>query len=287
MKAIKLYFKSPLRAGIAGLGLESTENIIHSDTLFGAIANALNRLNEDVNEFIEKVRHGEIRFSSCFPFNGEVYYLPAPHIPSEKKWTFIPQDTFEKVISGEIPERDDFNLDFMRKIEVPKVALDRATSNSSIYYLTAVEFRENSGLYFIVDGKDRMVRLALKYLEDEGIGGKKTWGLGRFQHKIHESFRIKDSGESYVTLSLTYPTDLGRIAYWKPVIRSGWVNTARGTLRKPKLIMASEGSIFREEEEGEMVDLDLGYTELSQKVGHKVYVNGKSFLVRAEVKHES
>ena len=191
------------------------------------------------------------------------------------------------MISGETPEVRDLSLDFMKEMEVPKVALDRVTSNSTIYYLSAVKFEKGSGLYFIIDGKDRMVRLALKYLEDEGIGGKKTWGLGRFQHRVDENFRIKDGGESYVTLSLTHPTDLSRIMYWKPVIKSGWINTAKGTLRKPKLIMASEGSIFREAEEGELVDLDLAYSELSQKVGHKVYVNGKSFLIKAEVGYES
>ncbi|RUM34780.1 MAG: type III-A CRISPR-associated RAMP protein Csm4 [Archaeoglobus sp.] len=285
MKAIKLYFKTPIRSGVAGLGLESSDSILHSDTLFGAIANALSKMNEDVEEFIEKFRSREILITSCFPFKGDSYYLPNLHLPNLpqniRKKRFLAKSKFEKLISGDIPEKIS-DVDFMKKMEIPKVVLDRTTSNSGIYYLSCVKFEGESGLYFLVSGKDKMIEVALKYLEDEGIGGKKTWGLGKFEFKV-DDFRLKDGGDNYVTLSLTLPTDLSKIRYWKPITRSGWINTPNGTFRKPKVIMASEGTIFKGEENGDLLDLDTAYSDLSKKVGHKVYLNGMSFLIRAEV----
>ena len=62
--------------------------------------------------------------------------------------------------------------------------------------------------------------------------------------------QIREKGDCYTTLSLTYPKNLDSIVYWKPVVRSGWINAPKATLRKPKVIMASEGSIFKDAEEG-------------------------------------
>ena len=133
-----------------------------------------------------------------------------------------------------------------------------------------------------MDGYCKLLDHALKYLGDDGIGGKKTWGLGRFEHEVSD-FTIKSNGDEFVTLSLTFPTDKDSVLYWKPVIRSGWVNSKNGSFRKPKLIMALEGSIFNKYEEGRLVDLDEAESSFSDKVGHKVYVNGKSFLIPAVV----
>ncbi len=285
-KVFKLYFKTPLRIGETGIGLERAGDILHSDTLFGAIANALRRLNEDVEEFIGKVRDGELKFSSCFPFENGTYYLPAPHLPVEKKWKFLSLENFEKVISGDIQSAEGDEIKSVEKFEIPKVVLDRVTSNSSIYYLTALRFAESSGLYFLVDGNNRPIKRALKFLQDEGIGGKKTWGLGKFEIREDE-IKIKERGGCYTTLSLSYPKNLGNVVYWKPVVRSGWINTAKATLRKPKIIMASEGSIFKDAEEGEVINLSIAYSDLPSKTGHDVYLNGKSFLVRMVVADET
>ena len=283
MKVFKLHFKTPLRIGEAGIGLEKSSEIIHSDTLFGAIANALARLNEDVEDFIYKVKWGELRFSSCFPFKDDTYYLPAPHLPVEKKWKFLTLEDFEKAISGRIDGiSDNTDVDFIKKLEIPKVALDRLTSNSNIYYLTAIKFYGNSGLYFMVKGRYKILEIALKYLQDEGIGGKKTWGLGKFELGEGE-INIRGDGDHYLTLSLTYPQKLESMVYWKPLVRGGWINAERKTMRKPKVIMASEGSIFREDDEGKVVNLNVAYTDLPSVAGHDIYTNGKSFLIRMVV----
>lgn len=278
MKAVKLFFRTPVRIGEASLGLEATSEIIHSDTLFNAIANALSELNEDVDEFIESVKNGDIELSSCFPFKGDTYYLPVPQTPRIEKGRYFTLEKFEEVISGECEKIEGERLDFIRKFEIPKVSLDRTSANSNVYYMSAVAFEKGSGLYFLVRGKVKILKIALKYLKDAGIGGKRTWGLGKFDYEFSD-FSIKERGEDYVTLSLTYPEKLEAVKYWKPITRSGWVNS----VRKPKLLMASEGSVFSEEEQGVMINLDDISRNLSSKVGHKVFVNGKSFLIRAVV----
>ncbi|MDK2782084.1 MAG: CRISPR-associated protein Csm4 [Archaeoglobi archaeon] len=289
MKAVKLQFKTLVRSGEAGLGLESVSKVIHSDTLFGAIANALRALNEDVEEFIESISAGELRISSCFPFSGDTFYLPTPVMPVERKiGEFVSLEKFEKLIFGEKLEVDE-ETGFFEKHEVPKVSLDRVTANSNIYYLSSLKFKKGSGMYFIVDGDLRKIDIALRYLSDEGIGGKRTWGLGKFEYnnKSKCDFRIKAKGELFVTLSLTYPTDLKSIKYWKPVVRSGWINSPKGSYRKPKIIMASEGSVFKEEEQGKLLDLDeVANANFHSKLGHRVFVNGKSFLIPAVISYE-
>ncbi len=278
MKVVKLFFKTPVRIGKAGLGLEATSEIIHSDTLFGIVANALSELNESLDEFIEAVKNKDIELSSCFPFKGDTYYLPAPQTPKLQKGGHLILEKFEEAISGDCDEIKGENLDFIRKFEVPKVSLDRVSANSNVYYISAVAFEGDSGLYFLVRGKVRILKIALKYLRDVGIGGKRTWGLGKFDYEFSD-FSIKEKGEEYITLSLTYPEKLESIKYWKPAIRSGWVNS----VRKPKILMAAEGSVFTEEEQGVLIDLDDISRDFSSKVGHKVFVNGKSFLIRAVV----
>jgi len=92
--------------------------------------------------------------------------------------------------------------------------LDRVSSNSSIYYLSAISFQKDSGLYFLMDGGLSTIKPALKYLSDEGVGGKRSWGLGKFKFKVEE-FKLKKGNKNYLTLSLTHLTDTSKVLYWK------------------------------------------------------------------------
>lgn len=288
MKAVKLKFKTPVRIGELGVGLESVSEVLHSDTLFSAIANALASINGDLEEFIEKIRSGELKISSAFPFKGEEYFLPLPILPYDKKikTKFVSKDNFETLIAGEEIVVKSEEMPY-KTFDLPKVIIDRVTANTNIYYVSLIRFEKDCGLYFIVDGNGKKVlKPALKYLEDEGIGGKRTWGLGIFEHEWVDDFEIKTPSESnaFVTLSLVFPKDLNSICYWKPIIRGGW--TLKGKqIRKPRIIMASEGSIFRKKDEGILLDLDDKIENFSKSIGHKVFVNGKSFLIPMVMRH--
>jgi len=284
MKAVKLEFKTPIRIGDLGIGLESVSKVIHSDTLFSAIANALVDLNEDLEDFVERVRKGELKISSAFPFEKDEYYLPAPVKPYEKKVEpFVTKEVFENLLSSNEVDRMEKDMPY-KEFELPKVAVDRVTANTSIYYVSLLKFKDG-GFYFLVDGKTREIEIALKYLADEGIGGKRTWGLGRFEFEFEDfNFKTPKNSNAFVTLSVVFPQNLESIVFWKPIIRGGW--TLKGKqIRKPRIIMVSEGSVFSGEEHGRVVDLDEFVEGFSAKVGHKVFINGKSFLIPAVVEY--
>lgn len=289
MKAVKLKFKTPVRIGELGIGLESTSEVLHSDTLFNAIANALVSINGDLKEFIDRIRSGELKISSAFPFRGETYFLPLPILPYDKKITakFVSKDNFEKLIAGEEIEVESEESMPYKVFDLPKVLIDRATANTNIYYVSLVKFERDCGLYFIVDGNGKkLIKPALKYLEDEGIGGKRTWGLGRFEHEwVDFSMKTPSESNAFVTLSLVFPSDLNSICYWKPIIRGGWTLKDK-QIRKPRIIMASEGSVFRKKDEGILLDLDDEIENFSKNVGHKVFANGKSFLIPMVMRYE-
>ncbi len=288
MKAFKLKFKTPVRVGDTGIGLEGVSEVIHSDTLFSATANALADLNEDVEDFVEKVSNGELRFSSAFPFGNDTYYLPAPVKPYKKKIDpLVPKDVFEELLICDEVNWEGEKEKPYKEFELPKVVVDRVTANTSIYYVSLLKF-DDGGFYFLVEGNGiRLIELALRYLSDEGIGGKRTWGLGRFEFEFTDfSLKTPKDSNAFVTLSVVFPQNLRSVAFWKPLIRGGWTFSKRGKqIRKPRIIMASEGSVFGEVEHGKVIDLDEIVEGFSAKVGHKVFVNGKSFLIPAVVEY--
>ncbi|MEM2191771.1 MAG: hypothetical protein QW540_10150, partial [Archaeoglobaceae archaeon] len=142
MKAIIIKPKSPIRIG--GLkGFESYDEIIHSDTIFGAVVNAIVYMNLDIQDFISRVKIGEVRISSALPMNQEVYF-PAPMIKPKvegdekallKKYRkgYLNKETFERILFGqEITFGSIRKLsDFFITSEVTSVAIDRETNNTN------------------------------------------------------------------------------------------------------------------------------------------------------------
>ncbi len=93
--------------------LVDVSHIIHSDTLFSAIANIYEIVFEEGNEFVTLVTENKINLSSAFPLledirNGElIYFLPKPDIlfsqavslgKKEKKIKFLSLKAFNKII---------------------------------------------------------------------------------------------------------------------------------------------------------------------------------------------
>ncbi|NJE13347.1 type III-A CRISPR-associated RAMP protein Csm4 [Thermococcus sp. LS2] len=310
-KAVKLHFKSPLHVGSES-GLSEAVIPVHSDTIFGAIVNALVYLDLDIWPFIRAFERGEFSISSAFPFKGEKLYFPKPlnanellknlSIKSQKDYSnlkkfkrkkFFDKDSFEKLINGELPNFDeiDFEESYGYKIsDIPKVALDRITADSQIYYISQVFFEDNAGLYFLFQGNEeifkRYIKPAIKLLGDEGIGGKRTWGLGIFKPKFEDIKLKTPESDKFVTLSLMIPKSKDNLILWSFVRRSGWVFTRDGKpRRKPTMMMVGEGSIVKNDP-GKLIDLDE-YGNFSADVEHKVLVNARSFLIPVRWEHET
>lgn len=159
MEIVKLYPVSPFHLGERGIGVEETSDIIHSDTLFSAIAHNWRIFygNRDLENLLQQYINKKPPFliSSAFPFAKEVLFFPRPFIKDFKpelrkkfkKVQLVSQEVFKKLIEDEIPkenfiqkdkiwitedERDKLReledskreITIWKKTERPRVALD-------------------------------------------------------------------------------------------------------------------------------------------------------------------
>lgn len=278
MKIIKLNFNSPLHIGEIGLGLEECSPIIHSDTIFNSIINAhsLMHSKDETNDFVKKFN--TIKISSAFPFCGNEIYFPKPkiklnidekthsdHSKNLKKTEFVSKEYFEKIINfKELNETDITKI--TKKIEIyeefqnPKVYLDRETNKSGFFFISLIKFKKDCGLWFSIDCDNDVyteIISCLRLLEEEGIGGKRTWGYGLFNFGEENIELMQPEGNSFMLLSLFYPNKNEKEIFsdnssWDFVLRGGWT----GKERKPRIRMIKEGSVFDKVPEGCIIDLN-------------------------------
>ncbi len=138
----------------------------------------------------------------------------------------------------------------------PRVALDRLSSASSLFFTGRLSFAPGCGLYFWASFRDTTARTdlerALVFLEDEGIGGKRsTGGQFDFERLDRELPRMEDPNR-LLTLSLYRPSsqEVGarilRDAWFRRIFRQGWIYSPEGrNLRRKGLWMLREGSVLR------------------------------------------
>ena len=307
LRIIKLHFTAPVHLGEMGIGLEESSMVLHSDTIFNAICNALAKLNgtEWVTDFLEKFKEKPcFRISSGFPFIGDTLFLPKPrnraNINEElqheygkrlKKTSYLTKDYFERWIGGEeLSEKDLKEITgcdlskYCKEMLLPKVSIDRAQAESSIYFLGSVRFKENSGLWFIIDcdGDDyeTMVLPALRLLQHDGIGGKRAWGYGAFELKDGTIDMELPDTDTHLLLSLYYPADHEKKLFalqesrWDFVLRGGYAHPygLKRSQQKPQVLFISEGSILGEKPAGKLIEYDLHTGEL-----HSLYHYGIAY----------
>ncbi|MFQ6043556.1 MAG: type III-A CRISPR-associated RAMP protein Csm4 [Candidatus Poribacteria bacterium] len=222
----KLKPKASFHLGVAGVGIESTESIIHSDTLFAAIVSAWRYLGEvDANGNIPLLEpfiqpDGDMPFylSSAFPYVGDTILLPRPRIKlGEDKATkdieFLSMEALREIIQGKLneketiqrgkimltdAERKELDINFVwrsgketREARPPRVTIDRITSQTAIYFCGRVSFEGNCGLYFWVDVRDDEYKAhldrAIDFLSEEGLGGERSIGHGQFTFRCDKA----------------------------------------------------------------------------------------------------
>ena len=298
---VKLAFTAPVHIGEAGLGLEESGLIIHSDTLFSALFSVWLRLyHQPLPE--------KLRLSSAYPFYRDELFYPRPflklygppqeffydHAKTLNKLRFVSHDYFMKWIRGEpFSEREvedmvsrsqciESNINIVTR---PQVVLDRLSNSSGLYFVGETWFGEGAGLYFFVDlPKHEWPRLktVIELLGDEGIGGRRSLGYGTFQPKFIDNFTLSDASapDAYITLSLYYPST-GEllpedVVSYQLVERTGWIEGKDGNeqMRHQRVRMFTEGSVFRRCVQGTIVNVaPPGFTK------HPVYRNGFAFTV--------
>ena len=290
-KVFHLHPKSPLHLGEHGIGLEETAEFAHSDTLFGALCFAWaeaygpGALTELLGQFL--AGRPPFVISSAFPRLGQVRLLPRPLLPlpvgegaaeglKDVRW--ISEGLFRRWLAGEeltaevrpetvrghvwlsapeaarLPQvRGDSWWDVVLR---PRVALDRITSASNLYYVGEVRFAPECGLFCLVLARDEatydQVQAALQVLGEMGLGGERSLGFGCFAVEDAGFFEIPTGNGRFATLSLYHPTAaelevgvLGANAAYRLVMRSGWIASAGWPGRRRKWVrMLTEGSVL-------------------------------------------
>jgi CRISPR-associated protein Csm4 len=186
--------------------------------------------------------------------------------------------------------------------QVPKVSIDRTTRATNFYQTGFVKFihpengkEDRSGLYFLIhfpthkpELKDHLYA-ALELLGEEGLGGERSSGAGRFnatwldikdtsEPSLKQWYEVLqfDRGNHHALLSLFWenplsnPALLGPTARYALKERGGWVVGPQ--VRRRMVRMFAEGSVFPVEPMGRLADV----TPESFRHNHNIYRSGIS-----------
>ncbi|MER3480700.1 MAG: CRISPR-associated protein Csm4 [Meiothermus sp.] len=231
-----------------------------------------------LKEWLEAFRHDPpFRLSSAFPTG----YLPRPYLPqlqvedtqarkALKQIRYLSLETFAKVIQeGEQALRDAPEL---KGGQAPKVTLasqtrvgiNRTTGTARegilftdrVYWLGDGE-QQTWTVYAQVRQQADDLEQALREVGIFGYGGKASVGLGRFEVVGTQELELPEAENPthYVTLSPTLPQGEGFYAletYWGRL--GGHYAHAETPFKRPYL-RAREGSVFKEEPGGSLLDV--------------------------------
>ncbi|HMH52301.1 MAG TPA: type III-A CRISPR-associated RAMP protein Csm4 [Candidatus Acidoferrum sp.] len=173
---------------------------------------------------------------------------------------------------------------------IPRVTIDRATSASALYFQGQVWFAAGCGLYFLArfrgDHAEEFqgyVEGALEMLGMEGLGGRRSAGLGRFEVSDPEDVTLsipRDAGTALL-LGLYHPT-LREVtdgildgARYRLITRRGWIASPDDNRQRRKSVrMMCEGSLLRRPPVGQLASV------APDGFPHPVYRSGLALTIR-------
>jgi CRISPR-associated protein Csm4 len=198
--------------------------------------------------------------------------------------------------SGTFSYSDNFNICLM-----PKVAIDRITRATNLYHTGFVKYRwepeqeKETGLYFLINFSENFdqtlkenIKNALKLLGEEGLGGERSSGAGRFEAEWSD---LDEAWQDILNpAELTNPHHCLISLYWQDpklglpngllvdstkyelVKRSGWIASpfSGRQLRRKSISMFAEGSVFPISPLGELADV----TPDDFRGNHSIYRSG-------------
>jgi CRISPR-associated protein Csm4 len=221
---VPLYFKNALHIGAANaaIGIEETQDFIHSDTLWATICNHWAILGEaggiSFDTFLDSFKNDKplFKISSAFPLTkeGREFWLPKPlsvpfsfsnqcpdkpHEIAEygktvKKSRFITLSSFKNWVEFIEPNVSDIGekpKGISNGETRPHNTLDRISMASQLFYSGITYFEtqgeDKAGLYFILKAEET-IKIALEKIfeiiyETGAIGGNRNIGLGGLNDK--------------------------------------------------------------------------------------------------------
>lgn len=314
---VRLWFAGPIHFGEAGIGDETTNVTLRSDSLYSAIWSIWGRygLQPAIDDLLARFTgEGEAPFllSSTFLFEGDTYYLPRPSLPAQgleqhgkivKQTRCVPLALFRAWTSGlpvdpEALEKANQRVDelYARNLR-PRVHLDRVSERAQLYQVAQVTFAEGAGLWFLIRVRDAGVlaplRQAVALLGEDGLGGRRSAGYGCFRPEwedvtAHSDWRAlfgdneADGPHCLLSVCNPEPPELPGLltdASYEVVERTGWASSGDGRAQAPRLPvrMLAEGSVLSGRPRGRVVDVTP--PAFLELAGHRIYRSGLALAV--------
>lgn len=198
--------------------------------------------------------------------------------------------TEAEIESINIKDFDFENLSFEYQLSMPHVQVNRVTTNSSNFYYQdektyTHEFIENYRIepfmYFMYSGElNSELKSAINLIVDEGIGGRRSIGMGTFISNEYVDVDINDNMNSdvFITLSSYSPLEeeVDNLLGYKLEKVDGYIYYKGGQpYRKKRIGIINEGAIMSKKVKGQLVDVTPADCELP----NRIYCNGKAFSV--------
>ncbi|MCB0522496.1 MAG: type III-A CRISPR-associated RAMP protein Csm4 [Lewinellaceae bacterium] len=244
MEILTFNFTTPLHIGTVKAEMDTSESILHSDSLYAAIVHAWAQLGVNLYDIVDEGGGPKFALSSMFPFctveGKEIYFLPVPKgvlkpdladtNTGQKdidKVQYMDMDWFRqlqpagslKIKKSDIKGKyltavEGFDERFMSREVYPRVKVprDQEREDPSPYYLERIFFQQGAGFYCLAiwdtPSVKQNVLAALRYLGDEGLGTDRHVGNGMFEVKESKSgagFLLSNDSAYKTNVSLFCP----------------------------------------------------------------------------------
>lgn len=294
--------------------LDSFNVSFGADTLFSALCTeAVRQGNDRLTELVEMAKQGELSISNGLPYLGERYYVPKPMLRIEtqdqgnsslkkafKRLLYIPTDKLKVYLEGRYdPRLEKDCLSELGESCMKVSAAIRGLKETLPYRVGEYRFAEGNGLYCIIgcekEQQREFVEELLESLSYEGIGGKRSAGLGSFHLKegkmdqrLENRLRGDKADGVVMTLSDALPREdelesaLENASY-NLIRKSGFVasadypNRGEGYKRKRDLYVFQAGSCFKNRFQGDVFDVSA-----PGQGRHSVYRYGKPLFLEVD-----
>ncbi len=151
-----------------------------------------------------------------------------------------------------------------------------------IIHMETEKYKIKPFMYFLYDGQlTEEIKASIHILCDEGIGGKRSIGMGFFKKTEQINVPLLEEEEyernGFISLSTYYPSkeEVDNLTFFQLENRDGYIYSKGGqSLRKQKIRIVKEGSVFSSKVKGQVVDV----TPVNSNLDHNVYLNGRVLL---------
>ena len=310
----RLQFNTPVHFGSpdSALSLYSSEGHFRADTLFSALCHTASQLHGEsgVQRLIDLAKAGKLLLSDSMPWQGNTLYLPKPYCTAKvkkeqpadqrkklKKLVWIPVDRFDDYCSAmRTGELFSCEAPALGQSEEAVKAVVPDYQDAVPYPIGIYRFRENTGLYFLMECEDadrNWLRELITALGFSGIGGRVSSGYGKFavmeeddlacstdpqRNWLGKAVQRTEGAQLLLPTSLPAETELEAAldqAGYQLVRRAGFIASdtyAAAPMKKQTQHYLDAGSVLRLRFDGDVYPV-------AEKGSHRVYRYSKALFL--------